>query len=222
MARIDGQRHILDRLGGNIDLGQLPQLGQHRVIAGDGLSLDRHHLQLWVELREERCHHVVETVEHAEHNDQCHGGHGNAHHRNHGDDVDGVGGLLREEVAAGYIEGKGHLLLQEFVNMVDVVEGVVDEEAQFGDDAHLVADARAQLVADGLHVRVDVLDDFLAALAGEYAQVGGADAQVGRYLGARNADHDAVHGARLLLKNLCQFLLQQAGNLVLSCFLHIG
>lgn len=52
------------------------------------------------------------------------------------------------------------LLLQELVNAVQIVEGVVDEEAKFGDDAQLVVYTLPQFVADGLLVGIDVLQQL--------------------------------------------------------------
>ena len=48
------------------------------------------------------------------------------------------------------------LLLQELVDAVQIVEGVVDEEAKFGDDAQLVVYTLPQFVADGLLVGIDI------------------------------------------------------------------
>ena len=48
--------------------------------------------------------------------------------------------------------------------MLDVVEGVVDEKAQFGNDAHLVAHALAQHVANLGLVLLYILQQFLAPL----------------------------------------------------------
>jgi hypothetical protein len=53
------------------------------------------------------------------------------------------------------------LLFQQVVDVLDIVERVVDEELQFGDDAELVALERTQLVADGACLRVDVVEQFL-------------------------------------------------------------
>jgi len=61
----------------------------------------------------------------------------------------------------------------------EVVEGVVDEELQFGDDAELVAYAVAQFEADAALVVVEVLDDLRGLLRGEDADVGPGDAEVG-------------------------------------------
>ena len=73
----------------------------------------------------------------------------------------------------------GILFLQQLVDMVDIVERVVDKETQLGNDTQLVADPRAQLIPDGLCVGVHVLDDLLAFLRGEHAQVSRAYAQFG-------------------------------------------
>ena len=84
---VDGQCLVFKTLRGNLHLWQLPYLGEHRVVGGHGLSLDGGYLQLWVEGGEERCHQVVETVEHRECHYECHRGHGHTHHRYSADDI---------------------------------------------------------------------------------------------------------------------------------------
>ena len=108
MTFIDGERHFFYRLRCHINLRQLANLREHGVVARRILSFHGHHLQLRVELREERCHEVVEAVEHAQHDNQCHCSHDDACHRDHRDHVDGIRRLLRKEVASRYVEGKIH------------------------------------------------------------------------------------------------------------------
>ena len=64
------------------------------VIGRRCLTLDGHHLDLWVEGREERSHQVAEAVEHTQRDHQGHGGHSHTQYRDAADDVDGVGRLL--------------------------------------------------------------------------------------------------------------------------------
>ena len=104
--------------------------------------------------------------------------------------------------------------------MLDVVQRVVDEEAQLGHDAQLMAHALSQSEANLLTVFLDVLEQFLALFRREDAQIGCADAQVGRDLGSCHADHHAVHSACLFLENHAQLFLQQACYFILSCLLH--
>ena len=63
------------------------------------------------------------------------------------------------------------LLLQELVDAVQIVEGVVDEEAKFGDDAQLVVYTLPQFVADGLLVGIDVLQQLFPLFRWEYAEI---------------------------------------------------
>ena len=56
------------------------------------------------------------------------------------------------------------LFLQQFVDVVDVVEAVVDEEAQLGDDAQLVVHASSQFVPDALFVGCDILQQLLTVV----------------------------------------------------------
>ena len=80
--------------------------------------------------------------------------------------------------------------------------------------------AGTQFIAYLLLAGRNVSQQLLTLLAGKDAELGGADAQVRRYLHTCHTDHRAVHGTGLLLEDDAQFLLQQTGNFVLSCFLH--
>ena len=71
--------------------------------------------------------------------------------------------------------------VEQAVDVVEVVEGVVDEELQLGYDAELVAHACAEFVAHLPGVGVDVVEYFVGALRGEYAQVAAGYAEVGTY-----------------------------------------
>lgn len=93
------------------------------------------------------------------------------------------------------------LLFKQFVDVFDIVETVVDEKAKLGNNAQLIVHALAQFVADGFLVSRDVFDEFLGLFRGENAQIGRANAKVGRHAGARYRNHNAMHGARLTLKN---------------------
>ena len=53
------------------------------------------------------------------------------------------------------------LFLQQFVNPINVVERVIDEESQLRHDTQLVPHLRTQFVSDGLYVGVDVRQDLL-------------------------------------------------------------
>ena len=112
------------------------------------------------------------------------------------------------------------LLFQQLVNAVNIVQRVVDEEAQLGHDAQLIANALTQSIANLLAVLLNVLKQLLALLRRENAEVGGADAEVGRDLCSGYRHHHTMHSAGLLLENHAQLFLQQACNLILSCFLH--
>ena len=106
---------------------------------------------------------AVKTREYANHS------HRGERHTSDGDarnDVDGVVSLFRKEITTGDKEGEIHsawrasLLLEQFVDVFDIIERIVDEEFQFGDDAQLMAHALTQLEAHRLYVGVDVGHDF--------------------------------------------------------------
>lgn len=107
LVAIDGESLILNAFRNNLHLWKTAHLCEGRIICCSILSLCRHHLYLWVELCEEACHHIMETIEDTKHYDQCHSGNDNSHHADERDEIDDVGALLGEEVTAGDEEGEG-------------------------------------------------------------------------------------------------------------------
>ena len=99
------------------------------------------------------------------------------------------------------------LFLQEFVDSLEIVETVVDEETQFGHDSQLIVHACAQLVTNGLGVVLDVAEYLFAFFRGKYAEIGGADAEVGGDARSGYADHHAVHHAGLRLEDEAELFL---------------
>ena len=95
-AFIDGQRHILHTLCSHIDLRQLAYLRQYGVIGGYRLALYRHHLQLWVDVREERGYQIVESVKNGKRNHQRHRSHSDTYNRDAANHINSVSGLLGE------------------------------------------------------------------------------------------------------------------------------
>ena len=112
------------------------------------------------------------------------------------------------------------LLLQQFVNVVNVVERIVDEEFQFGDDAQLIAQATAQLVAQFAHIAVDILQYLGRALRREDAEIAAAHAEVGTDTYGADRYEYAVEGGRLFLEYIAQFLLDEARDFLLSGGIH--
>ena len=118
-------------------------------------------------------------------------------------------------------KGERTLLLEQLVNPVDVVEGVIDEELEFWDYPQLVAHTLAYLIADGLLVVVYVFDYLLSLVRWEYAQICPHDAQVGAYPDCADRHQDAMCVLGLALKDVTQFLLYQSCYLALSGGFHI-
>ena len=87
--------------------------------------------------------------------------------------------------------------------MLHVVEAVVLEETELGDDTELVVYALAEVVAYGLLVLADILDDLLGFGGREDAQVSRADAEVRTDAYAGDTHEDAVGLTCLTLENLC-------------------
>ena len=70
--------------------------------------------------------------------------------------------------------------------MLDVVERIVNKETQLGNDAQLIPYSCSQFVPNGLLVCLDIRQQLLSFVAGEDAEIGGADAQVGRDFHSRH------------------------------------
>ena len=152
-AVIDSQRLVLHTLGGNLYLRQLTYLRQHRVVGRCRLSLCRSNLYLGIKSSEKRSHQVAEAIKHAQRHHQRHRSYSHAQHRDATDEVDDVGRFLREDISPCYIERKIHAansslitfsLLEQFVDVLNIVQTVVQEEAQLRDDAQLMAHALSQ------------------------------------------------------------------------------
>ena len=104
--------------------------------------------------------------------------------------------------------------------MVNVVERIVDEEFQFGDDAQLIAQATAQLVAQFAHIAVDIVKDFGRALRWEDAEIAAAHTEVGTDTYSADRHKYAVEAGRLFLEYIAQFLLDEARDFLLSSGIH--
>ena len=101
---IDGKCLVLHHLRRHIDLRQLADACQQRVVGSYHLTHHRCDLDLRVHLREEGCYHVVKSVKHTQGHHQCHRCHGNPYGGDTANHIDSVGALLREQVTAGDVE----------------------------------------------------------------------------------------------------------------------
>ena len=109
--------------------------------------------------------------------------------------------------------------MEQLIYVFDVIQRIVHEEFQFGNDAKLFAYACAEFVAYLSLVGVDVLHYLLGLLAGKDAEVCAADAQVGADAAGADADQHSSHRTCLPLEDVAQLLLYEACYLVLSgCF----
>ena len=106
--------------------------------------------------------------------------------------------------------------------MFDVVEAVVDEELEFGDDAQLLAHSCAKVEANLLLVGIDVLHNLLCLLAWEDAEIDATHTQIGTDAASTHAHQNASHRTCLLLKDVAQLLLNETSYLVLSGCFHIN
>lgn len=86
-----------------------------------------------------------------------------------------------------------NLLLQESVYVFEIVQAIVYEELEFGDDAELMAHALAEFKSNGWDITVDVCHNLFAALRGEDAEIGAADAHVGANVALAHRNERACH-----------------------------
>ena len=93
--------------------------------------------------------------------------------------------------------------------MFNIIQRVVYEELQLGDDTQLLTYSGAQLVTHLLLVVIDVLYNLLGLLTGEYTQVSTTDTEVGTDAASAYTNQYASHGAGLLLEDVAQLLLDE-------------
>lgn len=105
--------------------------------------------------------------------------------------------------------------------MLNVVERVINEEAELGNDAELIVHTPSQLIADTLLIGLNVFQQLVGPFGWEDAQMSRADTQVGRHACGGDADEHTVHLLCLTLEDIGQLLLEQACYTVLSCLLHV-
>ena len=81
--------------------------------------------------------------------------------------------------------------------MLQVIQTVVQEEAELWNDTQLVSHLSAQVEADGLLVGIDVFQNLLTLLRWEHAEVSSADAKIRAYSYLSNTYHHTMHHAGL-------------------------
>ena len=79
-----------------------------------------------------------------------------------------------------------NLLLQESVDVFEIVQAIVYEELEFGDDAELMAHALAEFKSNGWDITVDVCHNL-------FAEIGAADAHVGADVALAHRNERACH-----------------------------
>ena len=92
-----------------------------------------------------------------------------------------------------WVVSRRSLLLQESVDVFEIVQAIVYEELEFGDDAELMAHALAEFKTNGWDIAVDVGHNLFAALRGEDAEIGAADAHVGADVALAHRNERACH-----------------------------
>lgn len=113
---------------------------------------------------------------------------------------------------------------KQVVDVLDVVERVVLEELQFGDDAELFPDAPAEKPAQVTAHLVDLSHDPGLRLVrrAEDAQMNSCVRHVTGDVDLRHGDHHVAVRLYLPLKYLTKLLLYQLGNFLLSLCFHNG
>ena len=215
MAPEEEEGIVFQAFGCKLHLGVALHLPDDGIVGLERLALHRRHLQFRVEVAVERGDEVVKTIEDGEDADHGRRGDGNARRSDAADDIDGIMAFLGEKVAPCDEKRKVHgrrsqgtaLLFQEFVDVLQIVHRIVDEEFEFGDDAQLMPHARAELIANARVLRIDALQDVFRLLRGEDADVCAAYAHVGADVSLRDAHDDARHGFGIFLEDVAQFLL---------------
>lgn len=102
-------------------------------------------------------------------------------------------------------------VLQRFVDILDVFQGIVEEELDFGNVFQLVAQPLAQGPADEPVLMFETLHHFVALLEGEDADVNLGVAEIGRNTHGRDRDERTAGRSRPLL-------LEDVGGVLLDLF----
>ena len=94
------------------------------------------------------------------------------------------------------------------VDVLDIVEGIIEEETQVGTLAKGRLNGLCQLITTGAGLALDVVEDFLSSFGGEDAEIDTSDAQVGRYSHRAHRYEHITHAGGLAAKYLAQFFLK--------------
>lgn len=104
--------------------------------------------------------------------------------------------------------------------MVNVVQRIVNEETQFGDDAELLSASFAQFVAHATHVCHDVIECLFRFFGREYTQIGAANAQIRADVNLAYAHEHTARLCGLQAENVAEFLLYESFYTFLPCRFH--
>ncbi len=104
--------------------------------------------------------------------------------------------------------------------MFHLIQRIVHEETQFGNNAQLMAQPLSQIIADGSAVRRDGFYRFLRPCGWEYAQIYTAVTQVWGNAAVTYRQHNPGHGLGLDKKHLTEFFLYETPYFYLSGGFH--
>lgn len=109
------------------------------------------------------------------------------------------------------------LLIKQTVDVLNIVEGVIDEELEFWDDAKLMAFKVAKSEANLTCLSIDVLEYLLCLVGWEDTEVCLCNREVWADTNYRHRDKDTACLACLLLEDCAEVFLNETSNLILSC-----
>ena len=150
--------------------------GAQAVGRGECLSGRRLDAQVGVKASHLPFRKACKAVEHAQYHHNGHYRYGHTAHSHAAYDIDGGMAFARVQVASGYFKGlqEGRhcagsgSFLEQMVDVLYIVQGIVEHECQFRGLAQLEAYPLGELVAHGSGAGVDAFEHGRAFVAGEY------------------------------------------------------
>lgn len=107
--------------------------------------------------------------------------------------------------------------MEQPVDVFEIIEAVVDEKLQFGDDTQLFAHLIADQSADVFGHQFDMLQRFRGFFRRENAQVAPGQRQVTGNAHHRDTDQQSLKfTAEFFQEEFCHLFLEETGNFILT------